>query len=274
MARCGVSARQRPRDQILKGSFAPLAKFHTKVDADFTYDKIGRPVHAQERAGAWPARRSTSSTRRRKRPRSRACTRRCRAAIPTRSSTSAEQLGKVFEGLSKVLDAEADPADLQDAGRVGQAPAAPGRQGVGPGGCRVARAWSALLKRPFWTLKPDGPFIYEQAEVIAKVTDRLASLGDPPDAITPEAGAVPPRRDRHRLESRLGASASCRATTKAAPAKTPYAIVFRLLDESEPAEAPAQPRRLGRCTAALMNRPVSDGIRGARTLTWMNHGRH
>ena len=35
-------------------------------------------------------------------------------------------------------------------------------------------------KRPFHTLKADGPFIYERAEVIATATDRLASLGDPP----------------------------------------------------------------------------------------------
>lgn len=40
--------------------------------------------------------------------------------------------------------------------------------------------WDALLGRSFWTLKPDGPFIYEEAEVTATARDRLASLGDPP----------------------------------------------------------------------------------------------
>ena len=43
--------------------------------------------------------------------------------------------------------------------------------------------WSALLKRPFRTLKADGPFIYERAEVNAMATDRLASLGDPPSRL-------------------------------------------------------------------------------------------
>src|SRR5262249_12940967 len=43
--------------------------------------------------------------------------------------------------------------------------------------------WDALLKRPFWTLKPDGPFIYEEAEVTATGRDRLASLGDPPSRL-------------------------------------------------------------------------------------------
>ena len=43
--------------------------------------------------------------------------------------------------------------------------------------------WGALLKRPFQTLKADGPFIYETAEVTALATDRLASLGDPPSRL-------------------------------------------------------------------------------------------
>ena len=45
------------------------------------------------------------------------------------------------------------------------------------------KQWDALLKRPFWTLKPDGPFIYEEAEVTATGRDRLASLGDPPSRL-------------------------------------------------------------------------------------------
>ena len=40
-----------------------------------------------------------------------------------------------------------------------------------------------MLKRPFQTLKADGPFIYEKAEVTAMATDRLASLGDPPSRL-------------------------------------------------------------------------------------------
>jgi hypothetical protein len=36
------------------------------------------------------------------------------------------------------------------------------------------------LKRSFHSLKVDGPFVFERAEVTATATDRLASLGDPP----------------------------------------------------------------------------------------------
>jgi hypothetical protein len=39
------------------------------------------------------------------------------------------------------------------------------------------------LKRPFRTLKSDGPFRLERAEVVARVRDPLASLGDPPTVL-------------------------------------------------------------------------------------------
>jgi hypothetical protein len=45
------------------------------------------------------------------------------------------------------------------------------------------KTWDTLLKRPFHTLKADGPFIFERADVDAKVTDQLASLGDPPPTL-------------------------------------------------------------------------------------------
>jgi hypothetical protein len=43
--------------------------------------------------------------------------------------------------------------------------------------------WDALLKRPFPTLKADGPFILDRAEVDVQVRDKLASMGDPPSTL-------------------------------------------------------------------------------------------
>jgi hypothetical protein len=43
--------------------------------------------------------------------------------------------------------------------------------------------WGALLKRPFLTLKADGPYILDRAEVVATVHDKLSSLGDPPSTL-------------------------------------------------------------------------------------------
>ena len=94
---------------------------------------------------------------------------------------AAEGLGKVFEQLAsgalapkrilptyKMLVEDAKPP-LPAAARalalaVGEAP----------------KTWDALLGRPFFTLKADGPFIYDRAEVVADVVDELGSPGDPP----------------------------------------------------------------------------------------------
>ena len=70
-------------------------------------------------------------------------------------------------------------------------------------GRRAPSDWSALLKRSFHTLKADGPFIFERAEVNATATDRLASSGDPPTRLRLRACPVPARRDRYRLEGHL-----------------------------------------------------------------------
>jgi len=43
--------------------------------------------------------------------------------------------------------------------------------------------WDALLKRPFPTLKAQGPFQFEKAELTASVRDKLASSGDPPTTV-------------------------------------------------------------------------------------------
>ena len=39
--------------------------------------------------------------------------------------------------------------------------------------------WDHLLGRPFFTIEADGPFVLEQAEVVATIRDRLASPEDP-----------------------------------------------------------------------------------------------
>jgi len=48
---------------------------------------------------------------------------------------------------------------------------------------RDTETWDRLLKRPFLTLKSDGPFVLDQAEVSAQVRDRLASAGAPPSTL-------------------------------------------------------------------------------------------
>jgi hypothetical protein len=62
-------------------------------------------------------------------------------------------------------------------------PIAPGAENLAAHVADYPQVWQFLLKRPFHTLKADGPFIFERAQVEAQVTDHLASLGDPPSTL-------------------------------------------------------------------------------------------
>jgi hypothetical protein len=97
---------------------------------------------------------------------------------------AAENLGKVF---SKLAEGALAPKKIIPTYKmlVGNAkPPVPSDQK--PLAAHVSehpQVWETLLKRPFHTLKADGPFIFDEAEVDAKVTDLLGSLGDPPTTL-------------------------------------------------------------------------------------------
>ena len=45
------------------------------------------------------------------------------------------------------------------------------------------KTWDTLSRRPFHTLKADGPFIFDRPTSTPRSTDQLASLGDPPTTL-------------------------------------------------------------------------------------------
>jgi hypothetical protein len=179
----GTIARDRSRDRGLKGSFAPLGEFHSKIDAEFTYDPSAGRFTPKNLLGA---------------------------AGETLDALHAAKEDAEKSGLYKKMQS-GNPDDLFDAaeqylkvfGKLADGALAPKRilptyamlvESAKPPLTRDAKAlalevagslkdWDALLKRSFHTLKADGPFIYERAEVTATVTDRLASLGDPPSRL-------------------------------------------------------------------------------------------
>ena len=107
-------------------------------------------------------------------------------------------------GRGRARPQEARP-DLQAARRRCEAPAAPrcepSWRSTTP---RTARPWDALLKRPFPTLKADGPFRFERAEVIGHRARPARLARRSADRAAPDPRPVPARRDRHRLEGHLG----------------------------------------------------------------------
>ena len=111
-----------------------------------------------------------------------------------------------------------------------------------------------VLKRSFHTLKADGPFIFERAEVIATATDRLASSGDPPTPAPLETHPIPPRRHRHRLESHQHPPNPARRRRKTAG---PKRSIILLVPVETPSTHPV------RQLPVAQRRSSSD-----RTVTW------
>jgi len=174
---------QKADDRTIRGSFATLGALHRRIDGEFTYDATaGRftPKNALGMAGETLDALHAAKDEAKKS----GLYDKMQSGDPNDIFDSAEQLGKVFEKLAettlkpqrilptyKMLVENSKPP-LPDEARA--LAAAVGED---------LKRWEALLKRPFWTLKPDGPFIYEEAEVTATARDRLASLGDPPSRL-------------------------------------------------------------------------------------------
>jgi hypothetical protein len=171
---------QKDRDRRLKGSFAPIAALHRRIAKEFVYDpEAGRftPKNALGIAGeTLDALHSAKEDAEKS-----GLYKKMQSGNPDDLFAAADEYGKVFSKLAegalspkrllptyKMLIDESKPPLPDDAKALAGEVAGSMPQ------------WEALLKRPFHTLKADGPFIYERAEVTATVTDRLASLGDPP----------------------------------------------------------------------------------------------
>lgn len=175
------NARRDPSgDTRLGGSFAPISAFHTRVEENYAYDpSVGRYTPKNALGPAADVLDALHE-----------------------SKAKAEQ-----EGLYKKMQS-GNPDDLFDAAEGLARPLASLAEGVlspkkliptyamlvddakpplPPEERALARdfgdhraTWDALLGRPFATLKADGPFRLERAEVTADVVDALGSAGDPP----------------------------------------------------------------------------------------------
>jgi hypothetical protein len=175
--------RQRDRDQVLKGSFAPLGKFHSGIESEFNYDASISRFTPKNPMGAAAETLDALHAAKEDAEKS-GLYKKMASGDPNDLFDAAEQYGKVFTKLAEgalapkkilptyqILVDSAKPPLPEDAKALALEVAG------------SMKDWNGLLKRPFQTLKADGPFIYETAEVTALATDRLASLGDPPSRL-------------------------------------------------------------------------------------------
>ncbi len=174
---------QKARDRVIRGSFAPLAGLHKRIEGDFTYDaSAGRftPKNALGIAGETLDALHAAKEEAEKS----GMYKKMQSGNPDDIFDAAEQYGKVFENLAKnTLSPKRILPTYRMLVESSKPPVSDDAKALALVVAEDPKQWDALLKRSFWTLKPDGPFIYEEAEVTATARDKLASLGDPPSRL-------------------------------------------------------------------------------------------
>ncbi len=175
--------RDRSRNKTVKGSFAPFARLHSRIESEFTYDPTIARFTPKNPLGAAGETLDAVHAAKEKAEKS-GIYKKMASGDPNDIFDAAENFGKVFTQLAEgalapkkilptyklLVDDAKPPIPLEQkelAAHVADNP----------------KTWDALLKRPFHTLKADGPFIFERADVDAQVADQLASLGDPPTTL-------------------------------------------------------------------------------------------
>jgi hypothetical protein len=169
-------------DRQTRGSFAPLASFHKRIEDEYTYDATaGRftPNNAMgiaaETLDALHAAKDSAEKS--------GLYQKMQSGDPNDLFDAAEQMASATSSLAKLSEGILSPKRLVPTYKMLVESSKPPLKGDAKALATIVaedpKRWDALLKRPFWTLKADGPFVYETAEVTATGRDQLASLGDP-----------------------------------------------------------------------------------------------
>jgi hypothetical protein len=175
--------RDRRGNRVLKGSFAPLAELHARIAAEYDYDSSAGRFTPKNALGAAAETLDLLHAAKDDAEKS-GMYQKMRSGNPDDIFDAAEQLGKVF---NKLAEGALAPKRILPSYQMlveSSRPPVPGdAKSLALEVAASPKQWDALLKRPFHSLKPDGPFIFDQAVVNARVSDRLASLGDPPSTL-------------------------------------------------------------------------------------------
>jgi hypothetical protein len=176
-------AHQKPRDSRLRGSFAPLGEFHSRIEQDYDYDpRAGRftpknalGIAAEALDALHEAKEEADKT---------DVAKMIERGSPDDLFDAAEALSKRYTSIGKLASGVLAPKKIIPTYAMLVDQARPPIKGEAKQLATEVtgswKDWQTLLGRPFFSLKADGPFSLEKAEVEAVVTDQLASSGDPP----------------------------------------------------------------------------------------------
>jgi hypothetical protein len=178
------SARRDPaRDQVVSGSFAPIAALHARIDKDFTYDPRSGRFETRNPLGAAADTLDALHAAKAKAEQDK--------IYEKMASTNLDEVvdavtsyGRIFTSLAErtLAPTQLVPTYAQLVAGS-KTPLPPAEQALALEFGQDRATWDALLRRPFLTLKADGPFRLERAEVTASVLDKLASSGAPPTTL-------------------------------------------------------------------------------------------
>jgi hypothetical protein len=172
--------RDRGGDRAVRGSFASLGELHSRIEAEYDYDAGAARFTPKNPLGAAAETMDALHAAKEDAEKS-GLYKKMQSGDPNDIFDAAEQLGKVFTQLAE--GALAPKRILPSYKMLVESSRPPLSDDANELALEVAgskKDWDALLNRPFHSLKADGPFIYERAEIVATVTDRLASSGDAP----------------------------------------------------------------------------------------------
>jgi hypothetical protein len=172
--------RDHRRDATLKGSFAPIAALNRKIEQKYDYDQASGRFTPKDQLG--PAAETLDALHEAKAKLEREGTYdKIAGGTPEEQMQAALDLGGA---LSKLSVGTLAPRKLipsykmliQDA----RPPLPPVEKSLALDYASHREVWDGLLRRPFPTIKADGAFVFDHAEVEVETTDPLGSSGDPP----------------------------------------------------------------------------------------------
>ncbi len=172
--------RDKGRDSRTKGRFAPIARLHRQIEKKYVYDPNNARFTPKDPLG--PAAETLDALHDAKAKAEKDKTyEKMASGDPEEQMQAAIDFGSVMARLSETT---LSPKRLIPSYKMLVQAANPPLEGpelaLALDYARHLESWDLLLKRPFPTLKADGPFQYDKAEVTAAVADKLASSGDPP----------------------------------------------------------------------------------------------
>jgi len=182
----GQLARIKDRDQTVRGKFGPIAKLNKRIDTKFSFDpKIGRFTPKNPLGAAGETLDALHEAK--EKAENSNVFGKMASPDPNEALNAIDDLKDLGAIFNKLADGALSPKRILPTYPMlvneAKPPLSDTEKKLALDYGENPEVWDVILKRPFLTIRADGPYILERAEVEASVQDKLASLGDPPSRL-------------------------------------------------------------------------------------------